>query len=155
MTVCWLWLTVSSEGKTLAEMLRSESVIVHSCFSGELTIFTLTVSDFLFSVCSRVGASAVGGASSRPVLCQQGHFHQSGPAPRCSGLPAAGRVHVHTEGAPQSSSSEHHGGDPAGHQRRPWQGGKSEKTFWHNANNFVFVQLKKDMESLMKSGLIH
>lgn len=72
-----------------------------------------------------LGASSVSRASSGFMLCQQGYFYQGGPAPWCSGLLAPWGVHIHTKGAPQPSSSEQHGGDPAGHQRRPWQGGKA------------------------------
>lgn len=72
-----------------------------------------------------LGASAISRASSRPVLCQQGHLHQSGATPRCFGLSAARGVYLHPEGAPQQSSWEHHGGDSAGHQRGSRKGGKT------------------------------
>lgn len=74
-----------------------------------------------FFCCS--GAPAIGGASSGLVLRQPRDFHQSGPAPGGSGLPAAWGVHVHPEGAPQQSSSEQHGGSPAGHQGRSGERG--------------------------------
>lgn len=72
------------------------------------------------------GALAICGASEGPVLCQPGNLHQGWPAPRCSGLPAAWRVHHNAEGAAQQSSWEYHGGDPAGGQRRSWQGSESQ-----------------------------